>query len=430
MVILHYRSPYLQRILSTNKKENDGTLVHIKLPNISPEIFQIILRYIYDGKLSLKDYDSLEIIKILVASNELGLQELITYLQFYLIENEKNWMEQNFNLIYQTSFGNDSLLELQKYCTDLITKEPNKIFTSINFSSIPEKLLISIIQNDNLQISEVQIWDHVLKWGLAQNPELPSDPTKYSKDDFKNLRNTLQRFIPFIKFNNLTSKEFIDKVLPYEKIFPKDLYKNLLRAFLSLLDPNSKPSNEPEHSIPKESEKTIDSKIITHQHVELISKWVDRLEITDKLISSYEFKLLFRASRDGHSKEKFHEICDNKPRTISIAKVKGSSEIIGGYNPLKWDNSYYDYSITKDSFIFSFDNDRIDNYILSRVIDKDYAIYNDSNYGPSFGEGDLELWEGNENINYCVKCDYEKHIRKTEDNFAIDECEVFQIICD
>ena len=44
MVILHYRSPYLRRILSTIKKKNDGTLSRIKLPNISPEIFQIILR--------------------------------------------------------------------------------------------------------------------------------------------------------------------------------------------------------------------------------------------------------------------------------------------------------------------------------------------------------------------------------------------------
>ena len=44
MVILNYRSPYLRRILSTNKKKNDGTLVHIKLPNILPETFQIILR--------------------------------------------------------------------------------------------------------------------------------------------------------------------------------------------------------------------------------------------------------------------------------------------------------------------------------------------------------------------------------------------------
>ena len=43
-IILYYRSPYLRRILSTNKKKNDGTLMNIKLQNISPEIFQIILR--------------------------------------------------------------------------------------------------------------------------------------------------------------------------------------------------------------------------------------------------------------------------------------------------------------------------------------------------------------------------------------------------
>ena len=44
MVILNYRSPYLRRIFSTNKEKNEGILAHIKLPNILPEIFQIILR--------------------------------------------------------------------------------------------------------------------------------------------------------------------------------------------------------------------------------------------------------------------------------------------------------------------------------------------------------------------------------------------------
>jgi hypothetical protein len=42
MNILCYRSPYL-RNLASNKKNNDNVLVHIKLSNISPEIFQIIL---------------------------------------------------------------------------------------------------------------------------------------------------------------------------------------------------------------------------------------------------------------------------------------------------------------------------------------------------------------------------------------------------
>jgi len=43
MVILNCRSPYLRRILSTNKKKNEP-LVHIKLPNILPETFEVILR--------------------------------------------------------------------------------------------------------------------------------------------------------------------------------------------------------------------------------------------------------------------------------------------------------------------------------------------------------------------------------------------------
>ena len=44
MVILNYRSPYLRRILSTNKKKNDGTLAHIILSNILPKIFSVVLR--------------------------------------------------------------------------------------------------------------------------------------------------------------------------------------------------------------------------------------------------------------------------------------------------------------------------------------------------------------------------------------------------
>ncbi|EXX63040.1 uncharacterized protein OCT59_011694 [Rhizophagus irregularis] len=421
MVILHYRSPYLRRILSTNKKKNDGTLAHIKLSNILPEIFQIILRYIYGGKLSLNEYDTLDLIKVLVAASELNLQELITYLQFYLIENKTNWMEQNFNLIYQTSYENDSFLELQKYCTDLISKGPDKIFNSLNFSSIPEKLLVTIIQSDNRQISEIQIWEYVLEWGLAQNLDLPSDLTNFSKNDFKSLKNTLQGCIPFIKFYKLTSKEFLEKVLPYEKIFPKNLYKDLLKAFLSLSDPNSKPVDKSEYD---ENERTIDSEIITYQHIELISKWIDRLEITDKLASSYKFKLLFRASRDGHSANKFHLICDNKPRTVTIIKVKDSNEILGGYNPIEYRSDGY-YETTKDSFIFSFTNDRIDNYVLSRVVNEKFAIYNWSLSGPSFGGGDLIIWD----YICCssTKKYYEKSIR-TDNFFNIEECEVFQIV--
>jgi hypothetical protein len=67
----------------------------------------------------LEEYDISDIIKILVAGSKLGLQELIIYLQSFLIETQANWIELNFDLIYKTSFENDSFLELQEFCTDL-----------------------------------------------------------------------------------------------------------------------------------------------------------------------------------------------------------------------------------------------------------------------------------------------------------------------
>ncbi|RIA78945.1 hypothetical protein C1645_841983, partial [Glomus cerebriforme] len=313
--------------------KNDGTLSHIKLPNISPEIFQIILRYIYGGKVSLAEYDASDIIKILDAANKLSLQEIIPCLQSFLIKNKSNWMEQNFNLIYQTSFENDSFLELQKYCSELMSKQSGKIFNSPDFTSISEKCLISLIQQNNLQMSEVQVWEYVLKWGIAQNPGLSSDPSNYSDDDFNALKNTLQQCIPFIKFMEFTSKEFYNKAYQFKKIIPKDLRENLIKCFM---DNDYKPNTKSESQTIKEiSSKDIDSKIITIQHAELISKWIDRLEITDKIKNSYEFKLILRGSRDGFTPKKFHEICDNQSRTVIIIKVKDSDEILGGIRVLE-----------------------------------------------------------------------------------------------
>ncbi|GBC40624.2 BTB/POZ protein [Rhizophagus irregularis DAOM 181602=DAOM 197198] len=121
----------------------------------------------------------------MVAASEFDLQELVNHLQSFLIQKNTSWIIENFSLMYQTSLENNSLTELQNYCNDLVSKKPVKIFNSNNFSSIPENILISLIQNDNLNMNEVRVWKHVLKWGLDQNPGLPSDPESFSGDDFK-----------------------------------------------------------------------------------------------------------------------------------------------------------------------------------------------------------------------------------------------------
>uniref|UniRef100_U9UFX6 TLDc domain-containing protein n=1 Tax=Rhizophagus irregularis (strain DAOM 181602 / DAOM 197198 / MUCL 43194) TaxID=747089 RepID=U9UFX6_RHIID len=336
-------------------------------------------------------------------------------------------MEQNFSLIYQTSFENDSFSELQNFCTDLISKQPEKIFSSPDFTSISEESLTTLIQHDNLQMSGVQVWEYVLKWGIAQNPELSSDPSSYSKDNFNALTNTLQSSIPFVKFIDFTPKEFFDKVYPYKKIIPEELLDDLFKYFLNY-DYNSSSRVEPQ-IIKEISSKSIDSKIESFQnvHVEIISKWIDRLEVTDEIRKLYEFKLILRGSRDGLTPKKFHEICDNQSHTVVIFKNKFSNRIFGGYNPIIWasnDTAVSRYGETKDSFIFSFENDGdIENHILSRVIDEKHAIYYYSGYGPSFGGEDFKTF-GNELTVACYKTYYEKSIKC---NSSVEEYEVFQI---
>src|SRR5436305_338516 len=131
-------------------------------------------RYTYGGTLSLEEYDILDCIKILVAANELGLQELVIYLQSCLLDNNRIW-----------------------------------------------------------------------------------------------------------------------------------LYKDLNKNFL-ILDPDSRPNKKSNPHKDTSSNLRIDSKIISVQHAELISKWIDRLEINDYIKNPYKFKLLFRGSRDGATSRKFH----------------------------------------------------------------------------------------------------------------------------
>ena len=55
--------------------------------------------------------------------------------------------------------------------------------------------------------------------GLEKNPTLLPDPTTWSDDDFKMMKNTLQHCLPLIRFFSLSSEDFFQKVRPYKKNF-------------------------------------------------------------------------------------------------------------------------------------------------------------------------------------------------------------------
>ena len=95
------------------------------------------------------------------------------------------------DIAQRVSLQSNNLLKLQQFCADVIAKSPEKIFKSAYFTSLPEKYLVQIIKRDDLQIKEIEIWEHVLKWGLEKNHTLLPDPTTWSDDDFKTMETHL-----------------------------------------------------------------------------------------------------------------------------------------------------------------------------------------------------------------------------------------------
>ena len=98
--------------------------------------------------------------------------------------------------------------------------------------------------------------------------------------------------------------------------------------------------------------------------------------------SDKKFKLIYRASRDGFGKEKFHAKCDNIPKTLSIIKVKNSPNIFGGYAECAWD-SVSAWKQDYNSFIFSLINK--ENTPMKMKARDQYAILCHSDYHITFG---------------------------------------------
>ena len=83
----------------------------------------------------MNEQETSDILKVLVAADELLLQEIVDYLQKYLTEYKSEWIEQHFELVHQTSFQHNNFLEIQQFCTDLMAKSPEKIFKSFRFQN-------------------------------------------------------------------------------------------------------------------------------------------------------------------------------------------------------------------------------------------------------------------------------------------------------
>ncbi|RHZ73216.1 hypothetical protein Glove_232g80 [Diversispora epigaea] len=443
-VVLRYRSTYFDKELE-NATTNENHIKTIIKPNISVQIFEIILKYIYGGIVDIENTDTKTIYELMVNANELELKELSRKLESYLIESKASWLRTHFSLVYHSIFGSNEFKGLKKFYNDIIVKYPNLIFESEGFTSLQETALISILKRDDLQVEEIKIWDYVIKWGISQNPNLPADSKEWSNENFETLKITLHQCLPLIRYFHIPGKVIWEKVKPYKKILEEQLWDDIIKQYVS--------PNEPINSIvlpariisnPELPSRVNEpfSSIINKEHVAELSSWIDRKSTIYSLTYiPYEFQLILRGSRDGFHPKTFWNMCHEHAGTIVVVKVSGTDEIVGGYNPLAWDNAIGGSEMkTYNSFIFSLKNGNIQNSILSRVKSRGGLFYpTDQMYGPSFGNYEFRMESNVSDFTQDKRCQcringilgithYEKPIRTTNELFSIVDYEVFKVI--
>ncbi|GBB88921.1 hypothetical protein RclHR1_15530008 [Rhizophagus clarus] len=432
-VILRARSPYFKGALSSSWITKEDNMIIFNKPNVTPTVFEMILKYIYTGELDLTEKSGEDILGLLVVSDELLLEELFVQVQEHLIEKRLSWVHENFIHVLYTVFKLDNCNKLQDYCLEFICINPQSFIISKKVSSLDKDILFNLLKRNDLQIEEINVWDCLIKWGIEQTPGLGSennDRTKWNDENFEELKNTLEEFIPLIRFVGISRADFFDKVRPYKAIIPKNIYEEVVEFHYKDVLP--KTATLPPRTIKTEK---IESKIINPTLVKVIINWIERksnIFTRNENDQRYKFKLIYRGSRDGINNESFRKKCNGRISSIVLIKVKDTNKIFGGYSSIGFCSLGNDYLIkdgyrfykSSDNFIFSFENNYdIQNMKISRVVNDLKAILDHG--GCNFGRGSLCMIEDKLYLNNGSGS-YEKNLN-TDIIYNIEEIETFVI---
>ncbi|CAG8686822.1 13375_t:CDS:1, partial [Cetraspora pellucida] len=357
-------------------------------------------------KVDLETQEGMNVLKLLVAADELDLQKLIEYVQSYLFDKKIGFLTDNYLEILKIVFRHEELSKLREFCLDRVAEDPGVLFRSPNFYTLDKSLLYLILQQENLAIDEMEICKFMIQWAITQSSMIINidDILELSSEDLGIIKETLYEYIPLIRWFQISKENFSKFQKLFKIILPQELYESIKRF-------NSKKEIKNQSLILPPRIPNIDSKLLEVKHFAMISNWIDRNNTQIyKTQFPYKFKLLYRASEDGFDVENFHILCDKKGPTVTISKFAKSGKIIGGYNPLDWgpqnetiENTsildYHSWWATSESFLFCFENKKTNSDSqwakFARVASVHSAIcYNRQLCGPAFGPGwDLVIGE-------------------------------------
>ncbi|CAG8583432.1 19921_t:CDS:2 [Cetraspora pellucida] len=448
-LILSLQSPYFEAAFLDENTMKQGNIFVFTKQHIPASIFETILRYLYTSEIFPDKLNGVEILHLLVTADELQLQNLVDNFQSFMNQKLEEIMREDIISIFDMIFKHNNRIyeSLRDHCLYYICMNPGLLFDDPKFIHLDRYLLKITLQRDDLgNISEDDIWNNLIKWGITQASDIlqSKNINDWIESDYVAFKETIHEFIPLIHWFQISSTRFKQNLLFFEKILTNDLYNDVLHYHLNSIIPNRTFRTFPPRYAPSNHlvfvksqcfniianwinlctvEKTLETKRKRQSFMEKILHIHDKSSVKpeeskrestipqnylnfDNYQSgihnldndTYYFNLLYCAKRDGYEAEKFHKLCDKKGSTVTIVKIKGTDMIFGGYNHLSWEPyeprdhiTMAYYAKSDKNFLFCFENtDDLSRSILARVKKDSYAVEYSSLNGPIFGHSDYK----------------------------------------
>ncbi|XP_062578706.1 BTB/POZ domain-containing protein 6-like, partial [Saccostrea cucullata] len=171
----------------------------IKIPDIEPPSFDVLLRFLYCGDVEIKK-DT--VIGALYAAEKYDVVALKEAMESYL---DKNITNQTVFSVFENAmlFG---LEALYKKCIEFINEIGASVFQSPFALEISKDTLKEILSSDNLDIEELKVYHFLISWDEGQY-----EVKDLEKSD-KNIRNQIGDVVYRVRFQFMDLDMFVKNV--------------------------------------------------------------------------------------------------------------------------------------------------------------------------------------------------------------------------
>src|SRR5204863_222608 len=107
-------------------------------------MFYYTYRFLYCGNIELKRLQGPDVLKLLIAVDELNIHSLVSYIQEFLIEHQTEFLYQNPTGILETVYQHETFMDLWNFCLEKVCEEPKILLILHEISLIFHKILLMI----------------------------------------------------------------------------------------------------------------------------------------------------------------------------------------------------------------------------------------------------------------------------------------------